>query len=139
MKLKNRGQIRIIEAFLAMLIIFLAFALSANFVTPNATENNDLAHRGLHVLLKLDYEGNLGKYIESHDWTGLRESLNLLLPIGVSFNLTVYNEEMQQINEEMISNGSFGSQDVVFVKYVCASQNPVFRYYVVHLYLAVAK
>ncbi|MEM2911256.1 MAG: hypothetical protein QW146_01960 [Candidatus Bathyarchaeia archaeon] len=140
MKGQNKGQIRIIEAFLAVLIIFSSIAISANLaVTQNAVEPNDLAYTGLQVLLKLDYDGSLDKYLDNRDWTGLRESLNLLLPTGIFFNLTVYDGEMRRINEEVISNGGFNSQEVAFLKYVCVSQNPTFHYYVVYLYLAVAK
>ncbi|MGB9853858.1 MAG: hypothetical protein ACPLRY_03505 [Candidatus Bathyarchaeales archaeon] len=140
MKGQSRGQIRIIEAFLAVLIIFLSLAISANLTArQNASESNNLKYMGLQVLLKLDCDGSLGRYLDSRDWNGLRSSLNLLLPTGVSFNLTVYDEEMRQVNEEVVSNGGFSSQEVAFVKYVCVSQNRTFRYYVVYLYLAVAK
>jgi len=140
MKSENKGQIRIIEAFLAVLIIFSSLAISANLAaTQNTAEPNDLAYVGLQVLLKLDHDGSLGRCLDSRDWTGLRSSLNLLLPTGVSFNLTVYDGEMRQINEEIISNGGFSSQEIAFVNYVCVSQNQTFNYYVIYLYLAVAK
>jgi len=140
MKSENRGQIRIIEAFLAGLIIFSSLAISANLAaTQNTAAPNDLAYVGLQVLLKLDYDGSLGRCLDNRDWSGLRDSLNLLLPTGVSFNLTVYDGEMRQINEEIVSNGGFSSQEVAFVNYVCVSQNQTFNYYVIYLYLAVAK
>jgi hypothetical protein len=140
MKSENRGQIRIIEAFLAVLIIFSSLAISANLATKqNTAEPNDLAYVGLQVLLKLDSDGRLGRCLDNRDWSGLRGSLNLLLPTGVSFNLTVYDGEMRQINKEIVSNGGFNSQEVAFVKYVCVSQNQTFNYYVIYLYLAVAK
>jgi len=140
MKSENRGQIRIIEAFLAVLIIFSSLAISANLATTqNTAEPNDLAYVGLQVLLKLDSDGRLGRCLDNRDWSGLRGSLNLLLPTGVSFNLTVYDGEMRQINKEIVSNGGFNSQEVAFVKYVCVSQNQTFNYYVIYLYLAVAK
>jgi hypothetical protein len=140
MKSQNKGQIRIIEAFLAVLIIFSSLAISANLAaTQNTAEPNDLAYIGLQVLLKLDYDGSLGRCLDNRDWSGLRDSLNLLLPMGVSFNLTVYDGEMRQINEEIVSNGGFNSQEVAFLKYVCVSQNQTFNYYVIYLYLAVAK
>ena len=140
MKSENRGQIRIIEAFLAVLIIFSSLAISANLATKqNTAEPNDLAYVGLQVLLKLDSDGRLGRCLDNRDWAGLRSSLNLLLPTGVSFNLTVYDGEMRQINEEIISNGGFNSQEIAFVNYVCVSQNQTFNYYVIYLYLAVAQ
>lgn len=139
MRRQNRGQIRIIEAFLAVLIIFSSFAFSANLSSSqNKTRRTDLASVGLQSLMNLDSDGSLGKIIDEGNWTVLRDSLTLILPTGVSFNLTVYNKQMQQVNTETISNGNFNSQEVAFVEYVCTSQNPVFRCYIIHLHLAVA-
>jgi hypothetical protein len=139
MNLKNRGQIRIIEAFLAVFIIFSSLAVSANLtVTQNKTKRDDLASVGLQALMKLDSDGSLGNYIDCRDWVSLRDALNTILPSGVSFNLTVYNKQMQQVNNAVISNGAFNSQEITFVEYVCASQGLIFRCYIIHLYLAVA-
>ncbi|RJS76976.1 hypothetical protein CW707_04430 [Candidatus Bathyarchaeota archaeon] len=139
MKNQNKGQIRIIEAFLAVLIIFSAFAVSANLtVSQKETRHNELAALGLQTLMKLDSDGNLSCLIDSGDWFSLREALKLALPSGVVFNLTVYNEQMQQVNTEVISNGAFSSQDIAFIEYLCTSENPVFRCYILHLYLGVA-
>ncbi len=139
MKNQNKGQIRIIEAFLAVLIIFSSFAVSANLtVSRNVTKSDDLASVGLQALLNLDLDGSLGKYIDDGDWSSLRDALNLALPAGISFNLTVYDTQMQQVNNAAISNGAFSSQEIAFVEYVCASRGLVFRCYKLHLYLAVA-
>lgn len=139
MKNENRGQIRIIEAFLAVLIIFSSFAISANLtITQNNTNHDDLASIGLQALVKLDSDGSLGKYIEDRDWAALQDALNLVLPAGIAFNLTVYNGQMQQVNTDVISNCGFSSEDITFVEYVCASQGSNFHCYVIHLYLAVA-
>jgi len=138
-KNQNKGQIRIIEAFLAVLIIFSSFAVSANLpVTQNKTKHDDLAAIGLQALIKLDSDGSLGKCIDDGNWSALRDALNLALPAGISFNLTVYNEQMQQVNTDVISNGAFSSQEIASVEYVCASRSPVFRCYITHLYLTVA-
>jgi len=139
MKGKNQGQIRIIEAFLAVLIIFSSFAISANLtVTQNTTDHDGLASIGLQALVKLDSDGSLGKCIDGGDWAALRDALNVVLPVGIAFNLTVHNGQMQQVNTDVISNGGFSSQDIAFVEYVCASQGSNFRCYIIHLYLAVA-
>ncbi|MEM3699470.1 MAG: hypothetical protein QXL57_01175 [Candidatus Bathyarchaeia archaeon] len=139
MKAHNKGQIRIVEAFLSALIIFSAFAISANLtITQNGVKNDELVAVGLQALMMLDADGSLGKYIDEGNWTGLREALSLLLPAGVCFNLTVYDDQMHQLNTDMISNGGFGSQQIAFVEYVCASQGAVFRCYIIHLLLAVA-
>jgi hypothetical protein len=139
MNSQNKGQIRIIEAFLAALIIFSAFAVSSNLsVTQNVNKSKDLASIGLQTLVKLDSDGSLGKYIDSGNWTALRDALNTVLPAGVCFNLTVYDDQMCQVNTAAISNGGFNSQEVAFVQYICASQGMVFRCYIIHLHMAVA-
>ncbi|MEM1563270.1 MAG: hypothetical protein QW161_01170 [Candidatus Bathyarchaeia archaeon] len=139
-KKQKRGQVRIIEAFLAVLIVFSSLAISASLTTEQkTTESNNLASIGIQALIKLDSDGSLGAYIDQGNWSGLREALSLLLPEGISFNLTVYDEEMQQINTEAVTNGNIDSQEVASIKYVCVSQNPSFRYYVIYLRLAVVK
>jgi len=140
MRSQNKGQIRIIEAFLAVLIIFSSLAFSASLtVSRNTTKSDDLTSVGLQSLLKLDSDGSLSKYIDDGDWDALRDALDLVLPAGMSFNLTVYDGQMQQVNTATISNGAFSSQEIAFVEYVCASRSPVFHCYKIHLYLAVAE
>jgi len=135
---RDKGQIRIVEAFLSVLIIFSAFTISANLtVTQNRTKNDDLASVGLQALIMLDSDGSLAKYIGDENWNGLRDVLNLILPTGVCFNMTVYDEQMQQINADIISNGGFGGQQIAFVEYVCASRGVTFHCYIIHLLLAV--
>ncbi len=140
MRRKNAGQIRIIEAFLAAMVIFSSLAISTNFAAvQNPAHRENLASAGLQCLLKLDSEGNLSKYIDYENWIALRDCLSLTLPAGVTFNLTVYDEQMQPINTDVLSNGGFSSQEIAFVDYLCASQEPIYRCYIVHLYLAVAE
>jgi len=139
LKRENVGQIRIIEAFLAVLIIFSSFTVSANLtVVQNISNHDNMALTGLQALVKLDSDGSLSKYVDDEDWTGLQDVLNLALPPGIAFNLTVYNRKMEQINMDTISNGGFSSQQISFVEYVCASQDSNFRCYVIHLCLTVA-
>ena len=140
MKSKSKGQIRIIEAFLAVFIVFSALTISASLTSSHSNiENSDLASFGMQALLQLDSDGSLSAFIEAGNWAELRDALSLLLPTGVSFNLTVYNAEMQQINNEIVSNGGFSSQEIIFVEYLCVSRSPAFHYYIIHLHLAVAK
>ncbi|MEM3725829.1 MAG: hypothetical protein QXK98_03090 [Candidatus Bathyarchaeia archaeon] len=137
---QNAGQIRILEAFLAVIIIFSAFAVSANLtVTRSNVENDDLASVGLQALMQLDSDGSLSKLLDEENWTGLRETLSLALPASISFNMTVYNEQMQQVNPTIISNGALIGQKTAFVEYVCVSRNSLFHCYVIYLQLAVAK
>lgn len=92
----------------------------------------------LHSLMLMDQGGSLGEYIANGNFTALREALNLVLPMGICFNLTVYDEQMRQVNTEVITNGGFSNQDIAFVEYVCASQNQAFQCFIIHMRLAVA-
>ncbi len=139
MRAANRGQIRIIEAFFAVLIVFSAFAVSANLtITRNSVNHADLESIGLGSLIKLDQEGVLSYYLDQRNFSTLREALNLVLPTGVLFNLTVYDRNLQLLNEQAITNGGFSSGEVVSVEYLCASQGAVYRCYIIHLQLAMA-
>ena len=132
----NRGQIRIIEAFLAALILFSSLAISANVsVTQNNSSREDMGSVGLQVLMKLDSDGSLGKYIDSEDWPALRDVLDLAFQTGVTFNITVYDVEMHPINDEIISNGGFSSEDVAFAEYICVGSEGAFHCYIIHLHL----
>jgi hypothetical protein len=137
---RNVGQIRIFEAFLAVIILFSAFTVSANLtVTRRNAKDDGLAFVGLQALMQLDSDGSLGKLIDERNWVALRETLSLALPAGVSFNMTVYDMQKQQVNTAVISNGALTGQKTAFVEYMCVSRNPLFCYYIIHLQLAVAK
>ena len=139
MNTRNRGQIRIIEAFLAALILFSSLAISANMtVTINSTDQENLSSVGLQALIALDSDGSLGRHVNSREWSKLREAVDLALQTGITFNLTVYDSSMQQINDEIVSNGGFSSEDLGFVEYVCVGYEGAFSCYIIHLYLAVA-
>lgn len=135
----NMGQVRIIEAFLALLIIFSSLAASSSLTaTQNTAKKNDLSSIGLQALTQLDSDGALGKLIDERNWSELRDAVGLTLPAGVSFNLTVFNEQNEQVNDDVVSNGGFNSQEVAFVEYICVSRSSTFRSYLIRLYLAVA-
>jgi hypothetical protein len=132
----NKGQIRIIEAFFAVIIIFSAFAVSANLSVSNHTiSHENLASIGLNSLVELDRDGYFCKYITTGNFTALREALSLVLPTGVCFNLTIYDTQMQQVNTEIITNSGFGTQDIATVEYVSAGQDSPFLCYIVHMQL----
>lgn len=138
--LKNRkGQIRVAEAFLSAFIIFSALAICSALSPPSDNDSQGaLAAQGMEALIQLDSDATLGRMIGQSNWIMLSDSLQLLLPIGVSYNLTVYDENMQQINSVPISNGNLVG-DVVAVEYLCASQELQYRSYTLRLQLAVVK
>lgn len=135
----RRGQIRVAEAFFCALIIFSALAICSALAPPsNKSNQKTLAAQGMQALTQLDKDGTLGRMIEQSNWTALSDALQLLLPIGVSYNLTIYDQDGQRINSVPISNGDLIG-DVVAVEYLCASQSLMYRSYTLRLQLAVVK
>ena len=95
----RKGQIRILEAFFAALLIF-----SALFLIPAPSfmnnEHSDSLHTiGINVLLKLDSDGSLSRLIENGDWNALRNILWQTLPNRIWFNLTILDSEGNQLKE----------------------------------------
>jgi hypothetical protein len=134
----KKAQIRMLEAFLAVLVIFSASIISIKFSPPTNFDNEKmLSTLGMQALIELDINGTLGKLIDERNWTAVTEDLKILLPVGVSFNVTVYDDAMHQINDFTIGNGLKG-QKVVSVEYPCASQSSECRFYLVRLQLAFA-
>jgi len=134
----NKGQIRIIEAFLAIAVVFSALIIGnvAFPASPDLSKQKSLADIGFQALIKLDANGTLGKLIAQQNWTVLKQSLDILLPTGVSFNLTVYDENLNQINSQVIRNTSVLGRETVSVQYVCASQSQNVQFWVLRLQLS---
>jgi hypothetical protein len=129
-----------IEAFLAVLVILSAsvFSITLYYPTVSSDDEKMLKTLGMQVLMELDNNGTLGNFIDESNWTAVRESLEILLPIGVSYNVTVYDEAMSQINDSTMSNGLKG-QKIVSAEYLCASQSSEVRFYLVRLQLALVR
>mgnify|MGYP006268919235 CR=1 FL=1 len=133
----DKGQIRIIEAFLAITVIFSVLLVSVTFPSfPDLDRQKYLADLGTQALLKLDSNGTLGSLIMHENWTAIKSSLDILLPLGVSFNCTVYDENMQPLNSQAIQNSNLQGGETVAVQYTCATQNAIVKFFVLRLQLA---
>jgi hypothetical protein len=136
----RRGQIRIIEAFFSIGVVFSVLLVSVTFPSqPDLTGQKQLASLGTQVLMELDANGTLGNLIAQRNWTAIKTCLDVLLPLGVTFNLTVYDENMLQINSQLIQNSNLQGQEVVSVERVCATQTPTIEFYILRLQLAWTK
>ena len=135
--LGSSGQIRILDALLATTLVFSALTF-ASLLHPAVTlsKQEGLEVLGRNALIELDENGTLGFLIDRRNWTSIRESLKILLPTGVSFNLTVFDEAEQPINNSTISNGGLIDRKVMSVQYLCASQGPDSNWYLLRLQLA---
>jgi hypothetical protein len=132
---------RTVEAFLAILLLFSALTV-ATLITPasNRTDgDHSLATVGMQALVSMDSDGQLGKLIDSRDWSALREAFDATLLTGTAYNLTVYDGDMQVLNNVSISNGMLPSQSVIAVQYPCASPSLQVRLYLLRLQLAMAR
>ncbi|MEM2916803.1 MAG: hypothetical protein QXN63_00395 [Candidatus Bathyarchaeia archaeon] len=139
MVFNNKGQIKVMEAFLSVLLITSALTLSARLSpTPKTQSNEFLETMGWQTLTKLDEEGSLSQCINEKNWSKLREAVQILLPLEVSFNLTVFDEAMTPINDVPISNGLSGDE-IVAVQYPCAVPYGNCQFYLIRLQLALTK
>jgi hypothetical protein len=136
--LKNdkRGMVRIIEALFASLLILSTIALVPAEFAVQPTRYSTLASEATQVLVSLDSNGDLSKLIEDGNWTSLKNSLQSMLPVSLWFNLTVFDQNMEALNDVFVSNGSPVSEDIVAEDYVCASSSETYAVYLVRLQLA---
>jgi len=132
----NRGQIRIIEAFFASVLL-----LSSLTLIP-ATQNNSkdsseiLVSTANNVLMSLDSNGYLASLVSNQSWINLKSSIQSSLSPMVWFNLTVFDENMTRINDVPICSGSAVSDRIVAVDYVCAGTSSNYAVYIIRLQLA---
>jgi hypothetical protein len=136
--LKNdkRGMVRIIEALFASLLILSTIALVPSEFAVQPTHYSTLASEATQVLVSLDSNGDLSKLIEDGNWASLKNSLQSMLPVSLWFNLTVFDQNMEALNDVFVSNGSPVSEDIVAEDYVCASSREIYAVYLVRLQLA---
>jgi hypothetical protein len=109
--------------------------IPTQLTAKNSTVN--LAWKADNVLLSLDNNGHLASLVDNHDWATLRESVESVLPLTTWFNLTVYDKDMNILNEFPISNAGTVSDTIVSVDYICVSQNSNYTIYVLQLQLSV--
>ncbi len=133
----EKGQIRILEAFLAVGVIFVALLIPIVWPSsPSLTQQKSLADMGTQALISLDANGTLGSLITQRNWTSIKQSLDVLLPISVSFNLTVYDDNSLPLNNQVIQNTNLLGSEAVSVRYVCASQDLNVTFYILQLQMA---
>ncbi|HKZ93607.1 MAG TPA: hypothetical protein VJ249_03365 [Candidatus Bathyarchaeia archaeon] len=133
----RKGQIRIIESFLAIAVVFSAVLVSFTFPTsPDLSKQRSLVSMGIQALMELDADGTLGNLILQQNWTRIKTSLDVLLPMGLSFNLTVYDQADNVVNSETIQNSNLLGLEAVAVQYVCATRSQTVEFFVVRLQLA---
>jgi hypothetical protein len=132
----KKGQVRVIEAFFASMLIMSCLALIPAQVTPKSSAVN-LDWKAQNVLLTLDSDGQLASLVDNHDWTKLGLFIESVLPLTTWFNLTIYDKNQKILNDYPISNGGSISDRICSFDYVCVSQKSAFSVYILQLQLAV--
>lgn len=132
---RNRGQIRIIEAFFASVLMLSTIALIPSQTIVGSSNDQFLYSMARNVLPTLDNDGSLSKLIESQDWATLRTQISLTLPSSVWFNLTIFDENMNPISQALISRGTPNGR-IVATDYVCVGRVGNFNMYIVRLQLS---
>ncbi|MBS7615276.1 hypothetical protein KEJ18_06070 [Candidatus Bathyarchaeota archaeon] len=140
MSLNNRGQIRVLEAFFAAAVIFGSLVLSGPIYVAFHSRGDNVAlySIGMNVLMELDREGFLGEMIAQGNWTEISACLSFLLPLGVSFNVTIYDEDLDVVNSVSISDGTLDGKTVVSVQYLLVDRTNL-NFYIIRLQLAYIK
>jgi hypothetical protein len=131
----KKGQVRVIEAFFASVLILSCLTLIPTSV-QSQDNNGSLAAQAQNVLCSLNNDGYLAMLVDNHDWLGLKESIEAALPLTLWFNLTVYDSNMQSLNDYPISNTGAISDQIASVNYLCASQNSTYAIYTLRLQLS---
>ena len=132
----NKGQIRIIEAFFASILLLSALTLIPAVQENSSDQTEILSSTAHNILLSLDSDGQLASLIGNESWINLKSCIQSSLSPMVWFNLTVFDEDMAQINDVPITSGSAVNDRVVAVDYVCASTSSNYAVYIIRLQLA---
>jgi len=132
----KKGQVRVIEAFFASVLILSCLTLIPAQPTPKNTSSSNLASLAENTLVSLDSDGHLSLLVASEDWAALGRCVESALPLSVWFNLTVYDVNSHPLNDYPICNGGAVSNTISSFNYVCASSSSNFEVYVLQLQLA---
>lgn len=103
-----KGQMRVVEALLASLVILVAITFINVFaVTPSSPtyETSESEKIGYNVLHDLDEQGLLCRFVYNKEWENLTAALMASLPPDVYFNMTVYYLNDTVVNDKLIRYG----------------------------------
>jgi hypothetical protein len=132
----NKGQIRIIEAFFASILLLSALTLIPA-VQEHPNDSTEILSSTAHnILVSLDSNGHLADLISNESWINLKSCIQSSLSPMMWFNLTVFDENMTPINDIPITSGSPINDKIAAVDYVCASTSSTYAVYIIRLQLA---
>lgn len=131
----NRGQIRVIEAFFAAVLMISSIAIVPAIESYSSTSEGTLSSIALNVLTSIDNNGHLAELINQGNWSAIKDLIESCISPTLWFNITVFNEEMDPLNDILLSSGSAIGDHIEVADYVCASANVNYAVYVVRLQL----
>lgn len=118
----RRGAVHTLDAFLAAVIIATALLYASRIPRErNYLEQEPLGALGMQVLVRLDGNGTLGGLVDDQGWDELESALRIALPTGLSFNLTVLDEQGTVLNDHPITNGGLLGRRIESVEYMTAA------------------
>jgi hypothetical protein len=132
----NKGQVRVIEAFIASLLLLSSFTMipTAQRITQSSTM--DLTSTARNVLANLDNNGHLAHLVDEENWVSLRSCIQSLIPLTIWFNVTVFDENMNVVNTTPLCSGSQVGKNVIAIDYICVSPSSCYSIHIIRLQLA---
>ena len=131
----KKGVARVIEAFLASVLLISCLAIIPQ--PPNREDTTaNLASTAQNILLSLDSNGYLTKLVDDRNWTSLENCIESEVPLAMWFNLTVYDQNMNSLNDRFICNAGSVSNRIASIDYICASQRSSYTIYILRMQLS---
>jgi hypothetical protein len=129
--MSRRGVVHTLDSFFAAVIIVTALLYASQFPRErDYLEEKNLDVLGIQALLRLDGNGTLGRLMDSGSWDDVELALRITLPTGISFNLTVLDEQGDIVNTRVVSNGGLLGRKIESVEYLLAVESgdcPLYR------------
>jgi len=132
----NKGQIRIIEAFFASILLLSSLTLIPMVQEQSSDSSEILSSTAHNILMSLDSNGQLASLISDESWINLKSCIQSSLSPMVWFNLTVFDHNMTRVNDIPITSGTAVNDRIVAVDYICASTGSNYAVYIIRLQLA---
>jgi hypothetical protein len=130
----NRGVARIIEAFLATMLLIGCIAIIPIYSVK--TQPHDFSSFAIETLTSLDDNGELAVLIDAEDWVALRSCVAAAIPLTLWYNLTVFDENMNNLNPFPVCSSGSVSDNIGSVDYLSVSPNSTFTVYLLRLQLS---
>ena len=132
----KKGQIRTIEAFFASILMLSSLTLIPMVQERSSDSTETLSSAAYNILMSLDSDGQLASLIGNESWVNLKSCVQSSLSPMVWFNLTVFDETMNRINDVPVTSGTAVNDRIAAVDYVCAGTDGNYAVYIVRLQLA---